>query len=215
MFTLKQLRNSIEKPKAGAAYQTIKKDVDIFLETEVDGAKILVYQNGYITYQRDDRTATFHITVCKDYVYQYADGLRTIISEKEFENCDWTIRVVMEGERRIEKNQKSQMEKNELGYSVGDDNETIRKIEHLDEDVFVDPTPSWEEVQVNRETLQYLEKIVSDLLPRQKELLQKRYLEGMQFKDIAEEWGCKEKTVQKVEKRVRERLQWYMKKFLE
>ena len=82
MFTLKQLRNSIEKPKAGAAYQTIKKDVDIFLETEVDGAKILVYQNGYITYQRDDRTATFPITACKDYVYQYTDGSKTVISER-------------------------------------------------------------------------------------------------------------------------------------
>ena len=48
----------------------------------------------------------FHIhDCCGDYAYDAAEGKGDVIEEEYFENCEWHIRALFEGERKMEDNQ--------------------------------------------------------------------------------------------------------------
>ena len=48
----------------------------------------------------------FHIhDCCGDYAYDAAEGKGDVIKEEYFENCEWHIRALFEGERKMEDNQ--------------------------------------------------------------------------------------------------------------
>ena len=48
----------------------------------------------------------FHIYDCRgDYAYDAAEGKGDVIEEEYFENCEWHIRELFEGERRVEESQ--------------------------------------------------------------------------------------------------------------
>ena len=48
----------------------------------------------------------FHIHDCQgDYAYDAAEGKGDVIEEEYFENCEWHIRALFEGERKMEDNQ--------------------------------------------------------------------------------------------------------------
>ena len=42
---------------------------------------------------------------CGDYAYDAAEGKGDVIEEEYFENCEWHIRALFEGERKMEDNQ--------------------------------------------------------------------------------------------------------------
>ena len=51
-------------------------------------------------------SSVFHIHDCRgDYAYDASKGKGEVIKEEYFENCEWHIRALFEGERRVEESQ--------------------------------------------------------------------------------------------------------------
>ena len=197
-MTLKELKQAVGTPKKGINYQTIRKTGTEFIKATTDGAEITVYTNGYITYRAGHRTATFPINVCGDYVYRSSDGSETIILEEEFLHDDWRIRVVLEGESRIELNQKIETIRNELGSSYGDDAETKFVVENFDESGFIDPSPSCEEKHIEKEEIETLYRMIDLLVPNQQKVLKKYYWERKDIQTVAHEMKRSAKSIRNV-----------------
>ena len=52
------------------------------------------------------RNTVFHIHDCRgDYAYGASKGKGEVIKEEYFENCEWHIRALFEGEQRVEESQ--------------------------------------------------------------------------------------------------------------
>lgn len=62
---------------------------------------INVYQNGYVIYRAHKRVTVFSLRDCVHYKYDAAEGAGHHIEEAEFDDYEWHIRLVLEGEDRI------------------------------------------------------------------------------------------------------------------
>ena len=62
---------------------------------------INVYQNGYVIYRAHKRVTVFSLRDCVHYKYDAAEGAGHHIEEEEFDEYEWHIRLVLEGEDRI------------------------------------------------------------------------------------------------------------------
>lgn len=210
-MTLKELKQAVGSPKENVDFRELRKSDDIFLSVQTESdALITVMKSGHIIYQTGKRITSFSITACGEYTYTFSDGSSSVISEEEFDKSNWMIRVILEGESRIAKNLLDEYYVHCLGVKFGDSAETIRALDMLKEDIFVDPDSNAEECVLKEMDLQQLKKALNALVPRQKEFVTYYYAQNMSYKEIAREWGCSVKAVRKVKYRVIEtlRLEW-------
>ena len=63
-----------------------------------------MYENGYAVYEWTAHTQSWPLDRCGDCRYDFTDGTYQVIPAEEFENMEWSIRLLMEGERRMEHN---------------------------------------------------------------------------------------------------------------
>ena len=79
----------------------------IFLRKEFEhGSHLTLYHNGYVWFSAGKRNTVFHIHDCRgDYAYGASKGKGEVIKEEYFENCEWHIRALFEGEQRVEESQ--------------------------------------------------------------------------------------------------------------
>lgn len=62
---------------------------------------VSVYQNGYVIYRAHKRVTVFSLRNCVHYKYDALEGAGHHIEEEEFDEYEWHIRLVLEGEDRI------------------------------------------------------------------------------------------------------------------
>ena len=60
-----------------------------------------VSTNGYVIYRAHKRVTVFSLRDCVHYKYDAAEGAGHHIEEAEFDDYEWHIRLVLEGEDRI------------------------------------------------------------------------------------------------------------------
>ena len=72
--------------------------------TTVNDASLTVYQNGYAVYEMDGAHTVMAVDRCGDYRYDFTDGTYQVVPEEIFEETEWSVRLLMEGERRMEHN---------------------------------------------------------------------------------------------------------------
>ena len=208
-MTLKELKQAVGIPKENIHYKVLRKSEDVFLRVQTESeAWITVLESGYIIYQTGERLTCFPITKCGDYTYSFSDGSTSVISEEEFDHCDWMIRVILEGDKRIAENIEKEARNNTFGESQGDSQETRRTIESFKDELFVDPSPTLEESAIYEIDMKHLRASLDSLVPRQKEFAEKYYLQGKSYQEIAKEWGCSVKAVRNVKYRLQEVLRW-------
>ena len=94
--------------------------VDIHSEEYIIGQNIRKYRKRKGWSQKDLSDAVYEVngahTVmavdrCGDCRYDFTDGTYQIIPAEEFENMEWSIRLLMEGERRMEHNRNKTSDK--------------------------------------------------------------------------------------------------------
>ena len=73
-------------------------------QTMVNGAKLTAYENGYAVYEVDGSYTVMAVDRCGDYRYDFTDGTYQVVSAETFEDTEWSVRLLMEGERRMEHN---------------------------------------------------------------------------------------------------------------
>ena len=110
MLTLKRVKELVEAPshaKRTPSPKMLFEEGIVLLRREFDqGSHLTVYNSGYVLFSAGKRNTVFHIhDCCGDYAYDAAEGKGDVIEEEYFENCEWHIRALFEGERKMEDNQ--------------------------------------------------------------------------------------------------------------
>ena len=110
MLTLKKVKELVEAPshaKRTPSPKMLFEEGIVLLRREFDqGSHLMVYNSGYVLFSAGKRNTVFHIhDCCGDYAYDAAEGKGDVIKEEYFENCEWHIRALFEGERKMEDNQ--------------------------------------------------------------------------------------------------------------
>ena len=107
MITFKDLKKLVELPSyKEQRVPTVKalevSGVPVVTEKVLENhGSINVYQNGYVIYRAHKRVTVFSLRDCVHYKYDAAEGAGHHIEEAEFDDYEWHIRLVLEGEDRI------------------------------------------------------------------------------------------------------------------
>lgn len=105
-------------------------------QTTVKDASLTVYQNGYAVYEMDGAHTVMAVDHCGDYRYDFTDGTYQVVPAETFEETEWSVRLLMEGERRMEHNRNNRTAETE-NVSLecdGSDWSAAVMVDFLDED---------------------------------------------------------------------------------
>ena len=107
MMTFKDLKKLVELPsykeQRGPTVKALEvSGVPVVAEKILENhGSISVYQNGYVIYRAHKRVTVFSLRNCVHYKYDALEGAGHHIEEEEFDEYEWHIRLVLEGEDRI------------------------------------------------------------------------------------------------------------------
>ena len=104
-ISLRELKNTVAaviEKKLPKYAQLMEMHPVIAARTVVGGATLTAYENGYAVYEEDGAHTVMAINRCGDYRYDFNDGTYEVVPAEVFEEAEWTVRMVMEGERRLE-----------------------------------------------------------------------------------------------------------------
>ncbi len=175
---LKELKEKLDstKGKKLPTVRELREDISILVVKEsLDDGELCVYRNGFAAFWTKDHQTIFRVDEMGSYTYS-SNTERTCIAEHEFDEMDWQIRVLMEAEERIEHSM-DVMESRKT-YSYDD--------LWSEKDAVMDQT---EELQDTLFRRQKIEEIYGLLNPRQKEILQMRFIEERTWQEIASCYG--------------------------
>lgn len=120
-MTLQELKEIIEIPEHGIKMPTAKylrETGRAIAEKQLkNNTWIAVYQNGYALYHACGHSTVFPVYTCGDYLY-VSGGVGSYLPEQFFEKEPWYIRLVLEGEDRLERNQRVKEQEKTVSYSA-------------------------------------------------------------------------------------------------
>ena len=156
--------------------------------TSVNGAKLTAYENGYAVYEVDNAHTVMAVDRCGDYRYDFTDGTHQIVSAETFEDAEWSLRLLMEGEKRMEHNlSKTAAKFEEVSLECdGSDWSAAIMVDFLDED---------NAVMLADAELRRLYAAMGKLTERQMEVVQLYFYKGMNQEEIGEELGISQVAV--------------------
>ena len=110
--TLKELKKMVPAVEEGKRPPSLKKILEEGTEVVLrklmeNHAEVVVYKNGYVSYQAHERSTVFPIHDCKHYHYESQGNEQQTIPHDHFEDMEWHIRLVIEGEDRLAHNTSS------------------------------------------------------------------------------------------------------------
>lgn len=185
MLTLQELKKITDMPgdreKLPTAKQLRITGLVVAQKQLGQEAEISAYRNGCALYQVGKRSTVFFLHPCRDYLY-ISDGSAVCLPEQFFEHERWYLRLVLEGEDRLNRNNEERERSRNISYSAISE----------DWDVMGDWPESVIEQMVKRETVI---EILYDLTERQKCIIQKYYLQEETQEQISEELGISQQTV--------------------
>ena len=185
--TLRELRTQISATSEGKLptfKQLMEMKSAVVAQKVVNTALLTVYQNGYAVYEADGARTVMAVDRCKEYTYDFDNGTRITIQQELLENEEWSIRLLMEGEMRLEHNHNKTFDKFEC--VLQEDNEMVLA-----------------EIELCR-----LYEAMDKLTKRQMEVIRLYFYKGMSQQAIAQKLGigrsavgnCIEGALKKIKK---------------
>ena len=190
-ITLRELKEKIDavvEQKLPTFKTLMEQEPVAVAQTVVNDASLTVYENGYAVYEVDGAHTVMAVDRCGDCRYDFTDGTYQIIPAEEFEEMEWSIRLLMEGERRMEHNRNKTSDKfeNTALECDGSDWSAAVMVDFLDD--------GKAELLADKE-LRRLYAAMSKLTERQSEIIQLYYYKGMTQEEIGAELGLKKCTI--------------------
>lgn len=190
-ITLRELKEKIDavvEQKLPKYAQLMAMNPVVAARVEANGAVLTAYENGYAVYEQGNAHTVMAVNRCGDYRYDFNDGTYQIIPAEEFENMEWSLRLLMEGERRME-HTRSVINQNNEDYMLSNDGSDwsdaamvdFREIENAE--------------MLADEELQRLYAAMRKLTERQLEIVQLYYYKGLNQEEVAEELGISQRAV--------------------
>lgn len=186
--TLKELKKMVPAVEEGKRPPSLKKILEEGTEVVLrklmeNHAEVVVYKNGYVSYQAHERSTVFPIHDCKHYHYESQGNEQQTIPHDHFEDMEWHIRLVIEGEDRLAHNTSSR--ESEV-FSYSEDNDYNARL--------ADPRMNVSDMVVNKVLL----RSIKDFLRKEQwEHLCRHHIENMTFQEIAEITGVTPQAVKK------------------
>lgn len=120
-MTLQELKEITEIPEHGRKMPTarnLRNTGRLVAEKELkNDTWIAAYQNGYALYHAGGHSTVFPVHTCGDYLYA-SSGISSYLPEHFFAKEPWHIRLVLEGEDRLERNQRAKEQERTVSYSA-------------------------------------------------------------------------------------------------
>ena len=107
MMTFKELKKLVKLPlykeqRVPTVKALEESGVSVVAEKILENhGSISVYQNGYVICRAHKRVTVFSLRNCVHYKYDALEGAGHHIEEEEFDEYEWHIRLILEGEDRI------------------------------------------------------------------------------------------------------------------
>ena len=121
MLTLQELKEITETTKHGIKMPTARNLRETGRAVAEKNLKndtwITAYQNGYALYHASGHSTVFPIHTCGAYLY-VSSGVSSYLSEHFFEKEPWYVRLVLEGEDRLDRNQSAKEQERTVSYSA-------------------------------------------------------------------------------------------------
>ena len=120
-MTLQELKEITEIPEHGRKMPTarnLRNTGRLVAEKELkNDTWIAAYQNGYALYHAGGHSTVFPVHTCGDYLYA-SSGISSYLPEHFFAKEPGHIRLVLEGEDRLERNQRAKEQERTVSYSA-------------------------------------------------------------------------------------------------
>ena len=103
MLTFRELKELLdEAPEMDRvpSMRELMRTGTVFMERPVVNGVVTVFTNGLALFEEFDRHTVFPVHSCGAYVY--GGSITAVIPEADFDDADWPVRLVLEGEDRIE-----------------------------------------------------------------------------------------------------------------
>ena len=189
-ITLRELKEKVQstgKEKLPSFKQLTEMNPTLVARHEVCGAELNVYENGFATYEQDNAHTVIAVDRCGGYRYEFSDGYEYVPAEV-FDEAEWAVRLVMEGEHRLEENRARNRSRNEtvLAEYDGAELEQFAMVDFLEEEnarLLAD------------KTVRRLYAALRKLTERQLQIVQLYYFKEMTQEEIAEDLGISQRAV--------------------
>lgn len=160
----------------------LESDIPIAVkETLGEQAEISVYQNGLVLYRVGNRATVFPLHTCTEYIYESGEEIFANINERFFDNENWYIRLILEGEDRLAKNQEVRNGKKTISYSaVAEDWDVLGEEDTTLAGMILCET---------------MEEALLPLTENQRYVLKRHYLDGITQRIIEKELGVSNQAV--------------------
>lgn len=185
MLTLQELKKSVEIPrfdeKIPTAKQLRESSAVVAMEKLDEDTELGVYQNGYVFYRIGRHATVFPLYLCRDYLY--VSGKNVIcLAEQFFEKERWSLRLILEGEDRLNRNQDEKERRWNISCDVISDKWAVED-------------DSIETVLDRLSEQEIIDELFQLLTDRQKLIVWKYFLQEKTQKQISEELGISNPTV--------------------
>lgn len=190
-ITLRELKAKIDavtEKKLPQYKQLMEQNPVMVAQTTVNGATITAYQNGYAVYEADGAHSVMAVDRCGDYRYDFNDGTYQVVPAEVFEEAEWSLRLIMEGERRLEHNLNKTSSKYEVATLECDGSD-------WSDSIMVDFLEEENAEMLADQELRRLYAAMGKLTERQREIIELYYFKGMTQQEIAEELGIGRRSV--------------------
>ena len=184
-ITLRELKAKIDavtEKKLPKFAQLMEQNPVAVAQTSVNGATLTAYQNGYAVYEIDGAHTVMAVDRCGDYRYDFNDGTHQVVPAEIFEESEWSLRLIMEGERRME-HTRSVIDSNREEFTLSNDGSDWCEV------AMVDFMEAENAEMLADEELRRLYAAMGKLTERQREVVELYYFKGMTQQEIADELG--------------------------
>ena len=202
MLTLKELRGMVTVTESEDSVPTAKQLLESGAEVIVKEAltrdtTISVFANGFVLYRAGKHYTVFSIEDCGTYGYESVKDAFQVYEASFFDNENWYVRLIMEAEDRLERNQ-DRIKSNHKVCSYDRMVEEGSEIESDEEGIL--------ESLVKDDLIK---RMLEKLNERQREIIYLFYFEQWRQQDIAEYFGVSQQNVSDMIRRVLKILSTY------
>lgn len=193
-ITLRELKTKIAavtEKKLPKYAQLMAQNPVAVAQTSVNGATLTAYQNGYAVYEMDGAHTVMAVDRCGDYRYDFTDGTYQVVQAEVFEEAEWSLRLIMEGERRLE-HTRSVINSNNEEFVLSNDGTDWCEV------AMVDFMEAENAEMLADEELRRLYAAMGKLTERQREIIELYYFKGMTQQEIADELGICQQSVNRI-----------------
>lgn len=170
-----------------------KSGVPVIVRKDIGNrTEILVYANGFVVYRVGKHVTVFTLQSCGGYLYESDDDYGQELSEDFFEEKEWYLRLVLEGEDRIANNRDINIGSRRISYSaVAEDWEELKE-----EDRMLDHL-------IEREMIEELFQYMNE---QQRFIIEKYYFDQLTQTEIGDALGISNQAVSDIRSRIIQRI---------